>query len=196
MTCPCYAVLGDNRHQSIMGTGRCAAPCIADAAPILTALDAVVIVAGTAGERRIPMQDFYVWSGETRVAANEIIRGIEIPRDPTPSTQHFDKVAGWDGDFADASVAINLSWDGAHLATAWCHRTAAGPGNPNRSGAVGRRPVGSGHPSRSPNDRRRRPAPFRQRLQGPAVGEPDRTRDQEQPARVIGTLSPRLRAGR
>ena len=47
-TCPCFAVLGDSRHHSILGARRCAAPCPADLAPILVALDARVVIAGTA----------------------------------------------------------------------------------------------------------------------------------------------------
>lgn len=117
MSCPCYAVLGDNRLHSILGAGRCAAPCVADAAPILTALDAVVVVVGTGGTRRVPLREFYVWSGETVVRPGEIIRAIEVPRDPMRSTQAFEKSAGWDGDFADASVAVHMSWDGAALSS-------------------------------------------------------------------------------
>ncbi len=118
VSCPCYAVLGDNRHHSILGAGRCAAPCVADAAPILTALEATIIVAGPTGERRIAMRDFYVWSGETTVAPTEIIRAAEIPRESCFNTQYFAKSAGWDGDFADASVAVKLGWNGSRLATA------------------------------------------------------------------------------
>jgi CO/xanthine dehydrogenase FAD-binding subunit len=117
MSCPCYAVLGDNRYHSILGAGRCAAPCVADAAPILTALDAVVVVAGTGGKRRIPLREFYVWFGETVVRPGEIIQAIEVPRDRIRSTQAFEKSAGWDGDFADASVAVHMSWDGAALSS-------------------------------------------------------------------------------
>jgi CO/xanthine dehydrogenase FAD-binding subunit len=117
VTCPCYAVLGDNRHHSILGAGRCAAPCVADAAPILTALDATVIAAGPNGERRIPMRELYVWSGETVVGPTEIMRAIEVPRESQSNTQIFEKTAAWDGDFADASVAVKLDWKGAELAS-------------------------------------------------------------------------------
>jgi CO/xanthine dehydrogenase Mo-binding subunit/CO/xanthine dehydrogenase FAD-binding subunit len=117
MSCPCYAVLGDNRYHSILGAGRCAAPCVADAAPILTALDAVVVVAGAGGKRRVPLREFYVWFGETVVRPGEIIQAIEVPRDRIRSTQAFEKSAGWDGDFADASVAVHMSWDGAALSS-------------------------------------------------------------------------------
>ena len=51
MSCPCYAVTGDNRHHSIKGARRCAAPCVADAAPILNALDAAVLIEGPTGSR-------------------------------------------------------------------------------------------------------------------------------------------------
>src|SRR5690606_37357420 len=46
-TCPCFAVMGDSRHHSIIGASRCAAPCPADLAPILTALDARVVAVST-----------------------------------------------------------------------------------------------------------------------------------------------------
>lgn len=118
MTCPCYAVLGDNRHHSLIGAGRCAAPCVADAAPVLTALDGRVVIAGPDGIRRIPLSAFYVWSGETVVQPREIITAIEVPRVAAVTTQAFEKSAGWDGDFADASVAVNLHWDGGRLIAA------------------------------------------------------------------------------
>ncbi len=108
VTCPCYAVLGDNRHHAIMGAGRCAAPCVADAAPILTALDATVVVAGTDRLRRIGLEDFYAWSGETVVKPTEIIVGIEIPNSLGETRQTYEKAADWDGDFANASVAARL----------------------------------------------------------------------------------------
>ncbi len=127
MSCPCYAVLGDNRHHSIMGAGRCAAPCVADAAPILTALGAVVIVNGPHGTWRVPMESFYVWSGETVVKKAEIIRAIEVPLVPLRTTQTFEKSAGWDGDFADASVAVNLGWEGAQLTSACISLGAIAP---------------------------------------------------------------------
>jgi CO/xanthine dehydrogenase Mo-binding subunit/CO/xanthine dehydrogenase FAD-binding subunit len=127
MSCPCYAVLGDNRHHSILGAGRCAAPCVADAAPILTALDAVVIVTGPHGTWRVPMKSLYVWSGETVVKKAEIIRAIEVPRFPLRSAQAFEKSAGWDGDFADASVAVNLGFEGAKLSSACISLGAVSP---------------------------------------------------------------------
>ena len=140
MTCPCYAVLGDNRHHSIMGAGRCAAPCVADAAPILTALGASVVIAGSSGRRSVPMEEFYVWSGETVVGPGEIIMEIEVPHRPFRKTQRFEKSAGWEGDFADARSRPILSstalCDGrAHLAGRGC--TLAGARRRDRQALLG-----------------------------------------------------------
>lgn len=113
MTCPCYAVTGDSRHHAIMGAGRCAAPCVADAAPILASLGAVLHAIGPGGMRQIAMAKFYRWSGETDLAADEILTDISIPLHSDPlarSFQNFEKFADWQGDFAEASVATSITF--------------------------------------------------------------------------------------
>jgi CO/xanthine dehydrogenase FAD-binding subunit len=113
-SCPCYAVTGDSRHHAIMGAGRCAAPCVADLAPALTALDATVVVQGPDSSRRIAMADFYKWSGETTVAPQEIIVAINVPV-LSGATQAYEKYAQWRGDFPEASAGVRLAWDGDSL---------------------------------------------------------------------------------
>ena len=141
VACPCYAVLGDNRHHSIMGAGRCAAPCVADAAPILTALGATVIIVGDNGTRRVGLEQFYRWSGETVVGPAELISAIEIPTARSDTTQVFEKFAGWDGDFADASVAMYLEWNSERVVSARVSLGAVSP-LPIRAGAAERALVG------------------------------------------------------
>jgi CO/xanthine dehydrogenase FAD-binding subunit len=126
VSCPCYAVSGDSRHHSILGAGRCAAPCVADLAPALTALDAQVLVQGQAGARRIAMADFYRWSGETTVSPQEIIVAIEIPR-VASATQVYEKYAQWRGDFAEASAGVRLTWTGDTLTGARISLGAVSP---------------------------------------------------------------------
>jgi CO/xanthine dehydrogenase Mo-binding subunit/CO/xanthine dehydrogenase FAD-binding subunit len=126
MSCPCYAVTGDSRHHSILGAGRCAAPCVADLAPALTALDAQVLVQGLGGARRIAMADFYRWSGETTVSPQEIIVAIEIPR-VASATQTYEKYAQWRGDFAEASAGVRLTWVGDTLTAARISLGAVSP---------------------------------------------------------------------
>jgi CO/xanthine dehydrogenase Mo-binding subunit/CO/xanthine dehydrogenase FAD-binding subunit len=105
--CPCYAITGDNRHHAIMGAGRCAAPCVADAAPILTALDARIEIAGPHGVRHLPMVKFYRWSGETHLAPTELMLAILVPQSDSVA-ELYEKQARWRGDFAEASVAVQL----------------------------------------------------------------------------------------
>jgi xanthine dehydrogenase YagS FAD-binding subunit len=116
-TCPCFAVLGDNRHHSILDAKRCAAPCPADLAPMLSALDARVAVASPRGVRTIGMDDLYRWSGLTCLEADEAIVHLDIPilRNATAA---FEKFAIRKGDFAEASVAVRLAWDGHRVAEA------------------------------------------------------------------------------
>jgi len=126
VSCPCYAVMGDSRHHAILGAGRCAAPCVADLAPALTALDAQVLVQGVKGARRIAMADFYRWSGETTVSPQEIIVAIEVPR-VADVTQAYEKYAQWRGDFAEASAGVRLSWTGPTLTAARISLGAVSP---------------------------------------------------------------------
>ena len=117
-SCPCYAVTGDSRHHSIHGARRCAAPCVADAAPILHSLDAKVLLTGPKGQRSVSLGAFYTWSGETVVQPGEIICEIVIPRPRIETTEVFEKYAQWQGDFAEASVAVQLGWKGEQIAQA------------------------------------------------------------------------------
>ena len=116
-TCPCFAVQGDSRHHAILGARRCAAPCPADLAPILAALDARLVVAGPGGLRVIGMADLYLWSGLTSLRHGEAIVRVEIPL-AREATQAFEKFAQRQGDFAEASVAVRLEWRGGRLVAA------------------------------------------------------------------------------
>lgn len=142
-TCPCYAVTGDSRHHSILGARRCAAPCVADAAPILTAAGATAIAIGAQGERRIPMERFYRWSGEPALRRDEILVALEIPRpDLRNATRVFEKYAQWTGDFAEASVAVDLEHDGAGVRSLRIALGGVAP-LPARAHAAERRLIGT-----------------------------------------------------
>ena len=51
-----------------------------DTLPVLAAADAIVVVKSSAGERRIPLTEFYAGYRKTVLAANELIVSVEIPR--------------------------------------------------------------------------------------------------------------------
>ncbi|NLT34293.1 MAG: xanthine dehydrogenase family protein subunit M [Gaiellales bacterium] len=73
------------RNVATLGGNICnAAPC-ADSAVGLLLYDATLILAGPAGERELPLSDFFVGPGETRLQPAEILKEIRVPA-PGPRT--------------------------------------------------------------------------------------------------------------
>lgn len=113
-TCPCFAVLGDNRHHSINGAKRCAAPNPSDLAPLLSSLDARAKIVSHSGTRYVSIEELYLWSGLTKVGKDELIESLEIPFAPD-ATFAFEKFGLRQGDFAEASVAVRAEWSGREV---------------------------------------------------------------------------------
>ena len=72
----CRATLGGNLAN--------ASPA-ADTAPALLVADAEVVIASTAGERRVPLQRFFLAPGRTVLAAGELIVAVAVPLATVPS---------------------------------------------------------------------------------------------------------------
>ena len=81
----CYAVDGENQYHAIMGANECHAVCSSDIAPALLALEARVKIADLAGERLIPLEEFFTPLGNS-LKPNEIITEIQVPT-PRPNTK-------------------------------------------------------------------------------------------------------------
>jgi xanthine dehydrogenase YagS FAD-binding subunit len=81
----CAALDGWNRGHAILGTSEhCIATHPSDVAVALVALDAVVATVGPAGERAIPVDDFFLLPGDTPevehpISHDELILGIDLP---------------------------------------------------------------------------------------------------------------------
>jgi xanthine dehydrogenase YagS FAD-binding subunit len=81
----CSAIGGENRLHAILGgSDHCVATHASDLAVALVALDAIVATRGPAGERRIPLDAFYLLPGETPERENvlengELIVAVEVP---------------------------------------------------------------------------------------------------------------------
>ena len=61
-----------------------------DSLPVLAAVDAVVVLRNSAGERRVPLTEFYTGYRATVMRSDELIVAIEIP--PVEGKQWFRKV--------------------------------------------------------------------------------------------------------
>jgi len=80
------------RNRATLGGNLATASPIGDAAPLLTALDSVVHVAGPTGRREIPLASFFVGYRRTALQPGEILTTIEIPK-PFPQRLRFYKVS-------------------------------------------------------------------------------------------------------
>jgi xanthine dehydrogenase YagS FAD-binding subunit len=122
----CAAIQGYNRIHAILGASdECIAVHPSDMAVALMALDAVVQIRGTNGERSIPISEFYRLPGnsphlETNLRPGELIKAIDLPapaRDASATTRsHYLKVRDRNSfAFALVSVAAILEMNGAQI---------------------------------------------------------------------------------
>ena len=118
----CAALHGLNRNHAIFGWSQsCVATNPSDLAVALVAMDAIVIVRGQAGERRIPFTDFHRLPGNTPERDNVLDRGdlivaIEVPANVEARASHYLKVRDRASyEFALVSVAAALATDGRRI---------------------------------------------------------------------------------
>ncbi|WP_138476754.1 FAD binding domain-containing protein [Dyadobacter bucti] len=126
----CGAWEGINRMHAIFGTNEksgqdsCIAVHPSDMCVALLALDAVVLVTGQQGERRIPFGDFHRLPGDnpeldSNLLNNELILAVEIPDAPLTRHVHYLKVRDRASyAFALVSVAVALEIDQNNIKTA------------------------------------------------------------------------------
>ncbi|HEV2804246.1 MAG TPA: xanthine dehydrogenase molybdopterin binding subunit [Chthoniobacterales bacterium] len=68
------------RNRATLGGNLVTASPIGDCAPVLLALDATVVVASAAGERILPLDEFFVAYRQTALQVGEILKSIVLPR--------------------------------------------------------------------------------------------------------------------
>ncbi len=94
----CSAIDGYTRDHAILGASEhCVAVHPSDMAVAMAALDATVVVLGKAGERRIPLIDFYRLPGDapqrdTVLEHGELITAVELPDLPFAARSTYRKV--------------------------------------------------------------------------------------------------------
>ena len=68
------------RSRATLGGNLATASPIGDSAPVLLSLDASVVLASEAGERTVPLAEFFTAYRKTVMRADEVIRTIVVPR--------------------------------------------------------------------------------------------------------------------
>jgi carbon-monoxide dehydrogenase medium subunit len=99
-----------------------------DPAPILIASDATVKVASMNGERRIPLEDFFVDIFETALEEGELLTEIQVPKRPKKTAVVYEKfniIKNHQG-IVSVAVSITMAEDGLVCADARIVLGAAG----------------------------------------------------------------------
>jgi carbon-monoxide dehydrogenase medium subunit len=101
------------RNRATLAGNLCNASPAADTAPALLVYDAVVVAAGPGGERRIPVDEWFVRSGVTTLAPDEIVTAVELPLPDGPRGSAFARRTRRRGhDLASVTLACAIDDDG------------------------------------------------------------------------------------
>jgi CO/xanthine dehydrogenase FAD-binding subunit len=101
------------RNRATLAGNICNASPAADTSPALLVFGAVVIVVGPAGERRVPLDDFFIRSGVTTLDRGELVIAIELPL-PTVArgSTHVRRTRRRGHDLASVTLACSVGADG------------------------------------------------------------------------------------
>ncbi|HEY1120525.1 MAG TPA: molybdopterin cofactor-binding domain-containing protein, partial [Haloferula sp.] len=105
------------RHRATLGGNLATASPIGDSAPILMALDAVLLLVSPEGEREVALADFFTGYRKTVLRADELIRAIRIPRRPSGRVTFFKVSKRREMDISIVAAGIRIATDAAGLIT-------------------------------------------------------------------------------
>jgi xanthine dehydrogenase YagS FAD-binding subunit len=114
----CPAIDGYNRIHAILGTSEhCIATHPSDMAVAMMALEATVHIQGASGERRVPLNDFYLLPGSTPnrenvLAPGDLITHVTLPPLADGTRSHYLKLrdrASYEFALASAGVVVSTS---------------------------------------------------------------------------------------
>ena len=100
------ASVGIRNRATLVGNICSAVPCM-DSGPVLSTYKANVITAGQTGERKIPIDQWFIGSRKTALNKNEIVTGVSIPLPDKKHAGCFVKLGRYSGeDLAQVNLAI------------------------------------------------------------------------------------------
>lgn len=94
------------RNRGTIGGSLALADPAAELPACCLALDAVLVVVGAGGTRRIAAADFFIGVYETALQPGELLQEVHIPLAADDAVQRFAEVARRHGDFAIAGAAL------------------------------------------------------------------------------------------
>ena len=121
----CAAITGVNRSLAILGTSEhCIATNPSDMNVALAALEAIIHIRGTKGERSVPIGDFHLLPGstperETVLEPGDLITQVTLPPTPPGARSLYLKLRDRASfEFALASAAVVVTMDGGKITRA------------------------------------------------------------------------------
>ena len=98
------------RNRATLAGNICNASPAADTAPPLLVYGAVVNVASRAGERQIPLSEFFLGPGRTALAAGELVESIDLPIPVEAAGSAFQRITRRRGvDLATANLSCSVN---------------------------------------------------------------------------------------
>ena len=100
------ASVGIRNRATMVGNLCSAVPCC-DSGPILQVYDASMLVAGSNGKRKVPLNEWFVGPRKTVLKRGEIATGVAVPLPKKKHAACFVKLRRYEGeDLAQASVTV------------------------------------------------------------------------------------------
>ena len=104
------------KHRATLGGNLVNASPIGDNAPVMLALDAMMVVAGSAGERRVAAADFFTGYRATALRPGELLVAVEIPAlAPEARTGAYKVSRRREMDISAVSACYRLDMDGDRI---------------------------------------------------------------------------------
>ncbi|WP_224249996.1 xanthine dehydrogenase small subunit [Hyalangium gracile] len=102
------------KNRATVGGNLCTASPIGDLAPVLIALGAEAVVLSRAGERRMPLEEFFVDYRRTALKPGEILAFVDVPAQPSGARSIAYKVSKRrELDISSVSAGFRVVVDGA-----------------------------------------------------------------------------------
>jgi carbon-monoxide dehydrogenase medium subunit len=113
------------RNRGTVGGSLCQADPSEDLSAAFAAVDAVAVIRGPGGERRVPVREFHLGPYETVLQSNELLTEVRVPVKPGGGSA-YEKVERRVGDWAVAAAGAALWLSGGAVSDAGIGLTAVG----------------------------------------------------------------------